>query len=97
MAGSRGKTTAVVLVLYAAVWVYVFRQPRTLPVLAFLLSPAVLVATLGVYAACSIIRGVITFNRSYTATAELKEDLKTAVLGLDRLGFNFDKFGIPRE
>ncbi|GBE61492.1 dolichol-phosphate mannosyltransferase subunit 3 [Babesia ovata] len=96
MAVSRGKIVAVLLVLYAAVWAHVFRQPRTLPVLRFLLAPIVAVAALGVYAAYSVILGVITFNRSHTATAELKEDLKMAVVGLRRLGFDFEKFGIPR-
>lgn len=63
--------------------------------IAFLAAPFVFLALLGVYAAFIIIHGVITFNRSETEQKSLMKDLKMAEVALRRLGFDFEKFGIP--
>ncbi|GIX64326.1 dolichol-phosphate mannosyltransferase subunit 3 [Babesia caballi] len=90
------KAVGVLVVVYAVVWVEVFRRPWSIPVLAFLLMPFALVSGFGVYAVCSILWGVATFNRSETALADLKQDLKLAANALDRVGFDFEKYGVPK-
>lgn len=66
-------------------------------------------ATVALYAAFTVIKGVITFNRSQNALDDLMkvklsirqihtfQELKMAQVALKRAGFDFDKFKIPTQ
>lgn len=92
-----GKTCAFIVTIYTAVWVKLLFYPWTLPVKTFLALPVVLLATVALYAAFTVIKGVITFNRSQNALDDLMKELKMAQVALKRAGFDFDKFKIPTQ
>ncbi|KAG6440123.1 Dolichol-phosphate mannosyltransferase subunit 3 (DPM3) family protein [Babesia bovis T2Bo] len=84
------------ILLYLILCRHMFYIPRSIPTVLFLLTPICIIALIGAYAAVSIIYGVFKFNRSERALTELKEDLNRAATSLQRAGFDFEKFKIPR-